>query len=59
MKSAEAEVVLQKTRETLEAIYGQPGVLAATKLAVAMAIDYLDQGNEEKAVEIIDELLRN
>ncbi|MYG93774.1 MAG: hypothetical protein F4138_02095 [Acidimicrobiia bacterium] len=53
------EAVLQKTRETLEAIYDQSGVLAATKLAVAMAIDYLDQGNVEKAVEIINELLRD
>ena len=45
------------TRESLVVIYNHPDITAATKLAIAMALDRLDAGDLDGALEIINDLI--
>lgn len=54
---SDAEAAWVHTRESLVAIYNHPDITAAMKLSVAMALDRLDAGDMDGALEIIRDLI--
>ena len=55
--AAKEDTGLTNTREVLEAIQQHPDASASVKLAVAMALDYLDAGDHKAALEVINDFL--
>lgn len=49
--------MLKNAREVLESIWGDPEALTSEKLATALALDYLEAGDTDRAVQVIKDHL--